>query len=77
MEEKMTGKRTVKSETKNKIVNKIIASKNFSLQVKKLSRQFDEQKSRIMKILSEKYPHKTETARLKHRAIVRKFGSKI
>ena len=52
--EDRTAKRATKAELRNRIASKIIASKDFSSQVKKLSQKFDDQKNRIMRILAEK-----------------------
>ena len=62
MEERTNAKRSSKSALKNKIVNQILASKNFAAQVQKLARQFEDHQARINRILAEKFVKKTETA---------------
>jgi len=47
--------RANRSLLKNKIVNKILESKNFGEQVKKYARQYAQHKEKIMRILAEKW----------------------
>ena len=61
MEETGNNKRGSKAALKNKIINQILASKNFAAQVTKLARQFRDHQDRINRILNEKFLKKTET----------------